>query len=345
MIDRRRLLLGAATGLAAPAVAQAGVLAQARPVRVFYLNESRGWRHAPVIRPDDGGPAPSEAAMTAIAERTGAFTVRNSQDAAEITPELLAQIDVLAFYTTGPLPISEQSWQAVQAWVAAGRGGVVGLHSAADTALDFDGGDDAWTRFINGRFAGHPWNQGDALRIRTYDTSHPTTAMWPAVFDYSEEIYQYQGFDPARVRVLQGLDFSGTPIKRPWAVPVTWVRQIGRGRLFFTNLGHTPSTWEDPRFQSQIVEAVAWARGRGRVQADPNPSEQAVHAMEALLAYGGDDPTVARTLSRRDARWLRTVHDRIAALRPLYPEGEGADRAAFDAAYQAVRETVLAEGG
>ena len=60
MIDRRRLLFGAAAaGLAMPAAAQARSLIQGRPARVFYLSESRGWRHAPVIRPDDGGPAPS----------------------------------------------------------------------------------------------------------------------------------------------------------------------------------------------------------------------------------------------------------------------------------------------
>lgn len=344
MIDRRNLLFGAAAaGLAMPAAARARALIQGRPARVFYLSESRGWRHAPVIRPEGGGPAPSEAAMTAIAERTGAFTVELSQDATEITPELLRRIDVLAFYTTGPLPVSAQNWQAVQAWVASGRGGVVGLHSAADTGLDFEGGDEAWTRFINGRFAGHPWNQGDDLRVRTYHTDHPTTAMWPAAFDYREEIYQYQGFDPARVRVLQGLDFPGTPIRRPWAVPVTWVRQVGQGRLFFTNLGHTPETWEDPRFQSQIVEAVAWARGLGRAEADPNPSEQAVHAIEALLAYAGDDPALAQNLARRDDRWLRTVHDRISGLKPIYPADEDADHAPFDAALQAVRDQVLAE--
>lgn len=346
MIDRRRLLLGAsAVGMAASTPA----LARARPARVFYLSESQGWRHAPVIRPDDGGPAPSEAAMSGIAERTGAFSVQVSQDAREITPELLRNIDVLAVYTTGPLPVSRQTWQMIQAWIAAGRGGVVALHSAADTSLDFEGGEEAWTRFINGRFAGHPWNQGDAVRIRTYHTEHPTTAMWPGAFDYREEIYQYQDFDPARVRVLQGLDFTATPIRRPWAVPVAWVREVGRGRLFFTNLGHTPETWDDPRFQSQIVEAVAWARGLGRTDAGPNPSEQAVHAIEALLAYAGDDPALAQTLAqapaRRDDRWLRTVHDRISSLRPIYPADEDADRAPFDAALQAVREQVLAEIG
>jgi type 1 glutamine amidotransferase len=80
--------------------------------------------------------------------------------------------------------------------------------------------------------------------------------MWPVSFDYAEEIYQHSDFDPAKVRVLQTLDFAGTPLKRPYAVPIAWARQIGQGRLFFTNLGHTPSTWDDPRFRAQIVEAV-----------------------------------------------------------------------------------------
>ena len=59
-------------------------------------------------------------------------------------------------------------------------------------------------------------------------------------------------------------------LKRPWFVPITWTRQIGKGRLFYTNLGHTPSTWSDARYRQQIVDAVRWTAGQlpGAVQGD-----------------------------------------------------------------------------
>ena len=61
--------------------------AAARPLRVLYLDQSVGWRHAPVIRPEGGGLAPSETAVIAIGRESGAFTAEVTQDAREITPE------------------------------------------------------------------------------------------------------------------------------------------------------------------------------------------------------------------------------------------------------------------
>ena len=332
MIHRRQALLGAAAALTAPSIAHAR---PRRAQRVLYLSQSVGWLHDPVARPDDGGLAMSELAMTEIGRASGAFTIHATQDASQITPVLLADVDVLVAYTTGALPIPQQSWQAVQAWLASGRGGFVGLHSAADTGLDFPGGRDAWVSMVGGDFAGHPWNQGDPVRIRTHG-DHPTVAMWPDAFDYREEIYQYQAFDPARMRVLQSLDFAHTPTKRPWAVPVTWVRQIGHGRLFYTNLGHTPSTWSDPRFRDQIVQAVQWAGGAGRIDADPNPLDQAVDSVRALLAWSGDDPAIANGLTDQRPAWLLDMGRRITAL----IEHEGDDDALAVAAAPLRREVL-----
>ena len=333
MIHRRQALRGVgAAALAAPSIVQAR---PRRAQRVLYLSQSVGWLHDPVARPDDGGLAMSELAMTEIGRASGAFTTRATQDASQITPALLADVDVLVAYTTGALPISQQSWQAVQAWLASGRGGFVGLHSAADTGLDFPGGREAWVGMVGGDFAGHPWNQGDPIRVRTQG-DHPTVAMWPEAFDYREEIYQFRGFDPARVRVLQSLDMARTPTKRPWAVPLTWVRQIGHGRLCYTNLGHTPSTWSDPRFRDQIVQAVQWAGGARRTDADPNPLDQAMDAIAALLAWSGDDPAIADALARQRPAWLLAMGRRITAL--IAHEG---DDDALAAAVAPLRREVL----
>lgn len=332
MIHRRHALMGAVAAVTAPAAAQA---ASRRPQRVLYLSQSAGWRHAPVSRPGDGGLSMSERTMDEIGRASDAFTLRTTQDASEITPALLAQLDVLVFYTTGALPVSPQSWQAIQAWIASGRGGFVGLHSATDTSLDFPGGRDSYIGLIGGEFAEHPWNEGEPISVRAYG-QHATTAMWPEVFDYREEIYQHRDLDPARVRVLQGLDFARTPLKTPWAIPVTWVRQVGHGRVFYTNLGHTPSTWSDPRFRDQIVQAIQWAGGSGRAEADPNPLQQAIHGIEALLNYADEDPAVAAALIGERPAWLLDMGRRIAALQGLQN-----DEDEQNAAVSALRDEIM----
>jgi len=343
MLRLLALLIVAASLIALPSTAAV------KPLRVLYLDQSVGWRHAPVIRPTDGALAPSETAVIAIGRESGAFTAQVTQDAREITPERLAGVDVLVFYTTGALPISAEAWAAVQARVAAGNLGFVGLHSAADTGWAYEGPGEPYGRFLGGQFAGHPWTQGTTVRIETLDPDFPAMAMWPVSFDYAEEIYQYSGFEPGRVRVLQTLDFSGAALRRPYAVPVAWARQVGKGRLFFSNLGHTPATWDDPRFREQLVEGVKWTGRRRRGSAAPDVERQAMWQMRALLAYqpvaGRDDAAILARLETADLAWKTATAARIAGLQRVYPDKPDSDRGPFGAAYRAVLGEVLARGG
>ena len=309
-----------ALGLAACANAPA---AGGAPLRVLYLSQSVGFVHETVRRPP-GGLSISEIALQEMARDSGAFTVELTQDARELTPARLAEIDVLVFSTTGALPIDRETWAAVEDWIASGHGGFVGVHSAADTALDFEGGQEVYTAFLGGRFDGHPWTEGTPIRLANLEPTHPLAAMWPDGADHAEEIYQYAGFDPDRVRVLQALDMSAGPLRRPYPVPVTWVREIGRGRLFYTNLGHTPSTWADPRFRAQIVEAIRWTGGRTRAPASPNPAVQDAAARAAFAAVEG-------------ARARPGAEAGIRGLQALHPEKRDGDAAAWDAARRRIR--------
>lgn len=293
------------------------------PLRVLYLSQSVGFVHETVRRPP-GGLSSSEIAMQEMARDSGVFTVELTQDARELTATRLAEIDVLVFSTTGALPIDRETWAAVEGWIASGRGGFVGVHSAADTALDFPGGQDIYTAFLGGRFDGHPWTEGTLIRLANLEPEHPLAAMWTNGTDHAEEIYQYAGFDPGRVRVLQALDMSAGPLRRPYPVPVTWVRELGRGRLFYTNLGHTPSTWADPRFRRQIVEAIRWTGRRTEAPASPNPAVQDAAARAAFLAAEG-------------APARPGAEDAIRGLQALHPEKHDGDAAAWDAARGRIR--------
>lgn len=289
--------------------------AQERPVRVLYLSQSVGFVHETSRRPADGL-APSERALQAMADDSAAFTVSLTQDARDITADRLSDIDVLIFSTTGALPMDRDTWAAIVAWVESGRGGFIGVHSAADTSLAFDGGEAAYVDFIGGRFDGHPWTEGAPIRLANLEPTHPLTVMWPDGTDFAEEIYQYSGFRPERVRVLQALDMRAGPLRRPYPVPVTWIRQAGQGRLYYTNLGHTPSTWEDARFRSQILAAILWTGGRTDAPSAPNLAVQDQAAIDAFTASEGTPPA-----------W-EPAHaaQAIRALQPLYvEEGPGAE--------------------
>lgn len=328
MMSRLMMCLAAVLCLAACAGAPS---VQEPPLRVFYLSQSVGFVHETVRRPA-GGLSSSELALREMARDSAAFTVQLSQDARELTPARLADLDVLVFSTTGALPIDRATWAAIVAWIESGRGGFVGIHSAADTALDFEGGEAAYTDFLGGRFDGHPWTQGTPIRLSNLEPSHPLAAMWPDRTPYAEEIYQYAGFVPDRVRVLQTLDMTAEPLRRPYPVPVTWVRQIGQGRLFYTNLGHTPSTWDDPRFRDQILEAIRWTGHRKDAPAAPNPDIQDVAAIAAFVA--------AEELGAPSSEIDPDLADGIRRLQALHPEKRDGDASAWDATRARVREAL-----
>lgn len=301
---------------------------QEPPLRVFYLSQSVGFVHETVRRPI-GGLSSSELALQEMAHDSGAFTVELSQDARDLTAARLADLDVLVFSTTGALPIDRETWAAITAWIDSGRGGFVGIHSAADTALDFEGGEAAYTAFLGGRFDGHPWTQGTPIRLSNLEPSHPLAAMWSDETPYAEEIYQYAGFVPDRVRVLQTLDMTAEPLRRPYPVPVAWVREVGHGRLFYTNLGHTPSTWDDPRFREQIIDAIRWAGHRLNAPAAPNPDVQDAAAIAAFAAAEG--------IEAPSGQGGPGLPDEIRRLQALHPERRVGDAAAWDAVRIRVR--------
>lgn len=313
------LLLAACAS--APAPSPSGT-----PIRVLYLSQSVGWVHETVRRHEGGGLSSSEVALTDMAKEAG-FNLAVTQDARDLTPARLADVDVLVVSTTGALLIDRAAWDALVSRVESGRLGVVGIHSAADTQLDFEGGREAWTRFLGGQFDGHPWTEGTPIRLANLEPDHPLAAMWPDGTDYAEEIYQYSGFDPEAVRVLQTLDMSAGPLRRPYPVPVTWLKRIGEGRLFYTNLGHTPSTWDDPRFRAQIVAAIRWSAGEGEVEDTPNPAVQDHAALAAFTAAEGLSTPSSPT----------PLADDVRALQALHPEKHDGDATLWDAARARIR--------
>ncbi|MFN9954929.1 MAG: ThuA domain-containing protein, partial [bacterium] len=90
--------------------------------------------------------------------------------------------------------------------------------------------------------------------------------------------------------------------KEPWHVPVAWVREYGKGRVFSTNFGHNDATWKEPIFQKHMAEGIAWALGRFDAPAVPNPEVQAAEYLRSVVA-------AAAAVTKADADALRAKAD------------------------------------
>jgi uncharacterized sulfatase len=277
------------------------------------------------------------------------FAGLKDQFAKAFAPESLAHFDGVVFAsTTGDdLPIPDLP--AFLGWVRSGKA-FIGVHAATDTLKRTD----AYVDFVGGAFAGHPWNAGGEHGFVVDEPGHRLVAMFPERFRWKDEIYQYdQRFKPDNVRVLLSLDMAASNPKEPWHVPVSWIREEGKGRVFATNLGHNDATWKDPLFQKHLTEGIAWALGRFDAPATPNPQVQAAEYLRAVLAAacaatGADhDDLRAKADARIKAEpgWAEGLRPRLVALRDQPVEKRAEGYAALVAEIRAAPAKAAAAGG
>jgi uncharacterized protein len=227
--------------------------AQEHPVRLLYFTHAAGFRHQVV-------PA-SRQILKAIGETAPPFEVTASDDVSVFTAENLRSFGAVAFFTTGELPMSEPEKQALIDFVGNG-GGFLGVHSATDTFYQWP----EYGKLIGGYFDQHPWHQEVRIIVDRFD---PLVSSIGPVLTLSDEIYQIRNFAGGSHVVLR-LDPSSVDLTRdnvhrhPWGWPLAWTRSYGRGRVFYTALGHEEAVWRDPSFQTVLHRAVEWVAGGAR---------------------------------------------------------------------------------
>src|SRR6185295_7842034 len=297
----------------------AGVSQDKKKYKILYITQSKGFKHGSVDRKKDAPLAPSEISVTEIGKESGLFDVECTQDATILTPEKLKELDAVMFYTTGdPFPISKENFAAFEEWLKEGHA-MIGTHSATDTFGDFQ----PYWSLINGTFDGHPWGSGETCTMTVHETSHVVAKPWPAEFQIKDEIYQYRNYDPKSVRVLYSLNMAKCKTKQPYHVPVCWVREFGKGRLFYTNLGHNEGTWTNPQFKEHLLTGIRWARRREEGPAAPTPElcyAEQLKAFITVLGAGKDVDTLigkAERALKSDQEWGAKLYEDIDKLRRM----------------------------
>ncbi len=188
----------------------------------------------------------------------------------------LDYFDAVAFYTTGELPMDDQQKADLMSFIKDDGKAFIGIHAAADTFYQWP----EYGEMIGGYFDQHPWNTFEAPVI-VEDRTHPITKHFPPSFVQRDEIYQFKNYSRDKVRVLMRLDPTKVDLKNPRVhrtdqdFAVSWVKNHGKGRVFYSTLGHTEESWDNPQIQQMWVEAIKWAMGmtQGDVTPRPKPSE------------------------------------------------------------------------
>jgi type 1 glutamine amidotransferase len=120
------------------------------------------------------------------------------------------------------------------------------MHSGSDTYHPFRG----YVDMLGGEFETHK-AQVEVQPI-LHDPAHPATKPIPATWRVFDEIYIIKSFDKTKVHGLMGLDAHPND-KTPGYFPISWCKDFGKGRVFYTSLGHREDVW-DPTWKVDTKE-------------------------------------------------------------------------------------------
>ncbi len=222
------------------------------PTRAFLVfSKTTGYRHDSI--PD------GQKAITEIAKQRK-WNVEFSEDSAVFEPKNLARFDGIVFLmTTGDILDPNQK-SAMQSFVEGG-GGFVGIHSAADTEYKWD-----WygNKCLGAWFSGHPAQQ--EVRIHIENKRHPSTSFLPDPWLRKDEWYNFKTDPRPNVTVLATVDestYKGGTMGADH--PIIWCHNVGKGRSWYSAIGHTKESYTDPLFVRMLSEGMNWViSGRRR---------------------------------------------------------------------------------
>ena len=231
-------------------------------------------------------------AFTLMGQKTGAFETVISKDPAVFKPDNLKQFDaVFLNNTVGNLFEDAGLRQSLLEFVYGG-GGFMGVHGTSVAFTHWPGAKEDWPEFgimLGARGANH-YDSKEHVFIKLDDPEHPVNQTFGGKdFEYRDEFFRVHGpYSRDRVRVLFSIDMDKTKInaqprgncvREDNDYALAWVRQYGRGRVFYCTIAHNPYVFWDPMMLQFYLAATQFAVGD--LQAPTIPSAKLTPAIRA----------------------------------------------------------------
>jgi type 1 glutamine amidotransferase len=256
--------------------------------RILVVSATSGFRHKSIPT--------GNFTLEKMGLSSGAYEAVISDDPANFEPEALAGFDTVVLLNTTQdffMPnnrkksdYSEEDWAWLQGrqdrlmdnlvhYVEQG-GGLMGIHAATDSCYNHE----AYGKTIGGYFWGHPWGANSKVTIVVEDPEHATNK--PVFgdtkdFELIEEIYQFkpEPYSRERLRILLHLDPERSAEvkgkkREDNDYAVAWVQQVGKGRVFYTSLGHNHHIYWNPMLLKHYLAGIQFTCGD--LKADTTPS-------------------------------------------------------------------------
>ncbi len=255
-----------------------------------------------------------------MGKKTGAYETYFSNDTMVFQSAYLNQFDAICFNNTVGVLFEDPGLRNnLLEYVYSGKG-FFGIHAAGATFCQWPVYDqfpefgEMLGGFENG---GHPWKPHEWITLKMDEPSHPINRAFEGKgFDVSDEVFQFsEPYTRDRLRILLAIDTDKTDMsmerrilperRADKDIAISWVRNYGRGRVFYTSLGHNAHINWNEKVLVHYLDGIQFILGD--LYAPATPSNKLTPAVEAreklgwrlgLTAYSFKNNTLFETIDK-----------------------------------------------
>ena len=172
----------------------------------------------------------------------------------------LNYFDAIFFFGVREIDLDKQQRADLLSFVRDDGKGFVATHAGATAFF-------SWPEFgqmLGARFDEHPWGITEATVV-VENRAAPMSRHLPGSFAVTDEHYQLKDFSRKDVNVIARLDPDKLDLKAPLVhrtdrdFVVAYTKTFGKGRVFYSTLGHPRELWDAEWLQKMYFEALKWS--------------------------------------------------------------------------------------
>jgi type 1 glutamine amidotransferase/sugar phosphate isomerase/epimerase len=216
-----------------------------------------------------------------MGEKTGAWTTVFSNDLNNLRYPKVKEYDAIFLNSIVGEFLPDPAMRADLVRYVNEGGGMGGIHGTPWASRNWD----EFAEMIGAQSAPHRIENGI---IRLYDKESPLVRSFNHEdLPHREEYYRFEDSGNGRLRwdkvrtilivdldekVPNSTDKPWTGYKRPDKVyPLAWIREYGKGRVFYNSMGHMPETFMRPEIVGHFLAGMQYILGDVEANATPNP--------------------------------------------------------------------------
>lgn len=177
-----------------------------------------------------------------------------TQESAVFSSDFLKSFNSIVLLDVSEGILDSEQKVAIEKFVDGGKG-LISIHASISAGKDWP-----WYKNkIGTLFLDHPPIQKGLIRV--LETKHPSMEISAPSWTQNDEWYNFTESLDSDFKVLAEIDESSYQGgKMGERHPITWCREDGRGRIWFTAMGHDESLYSDldSEFAKQLLGAARW---------------------------------------------------------------------------------------